>query len=299
VFDAPLRAAVRARLETGTELRFALERRQLDVHYQPIVALSDGMIVGVEALLRWRHPSRGLLGPDQFLSVAEETGLILPIGDWVLRTALRELAIRRQGSASLTVSVNVSGRQLRDGALVDSVRAALDESGLPGAALCLDLTETALAEDPDLTAAALAALRDLGVVICIEDFGTGHSGLGYLKRFPISMVKIHRDLVAGLGHNRDDATIVSAVAAMAHALGLSVVGEGVESEMQESELRRLGCDLGQGLRYAAPGPAARVGRRLRSDLGSDPGIRPPYLAAAMPSPTRGLGTSAAASWTTQ
>ena len=259
VFDSSLRETVRTRMDLETALRYAVEREELRLHYQPIVDLADGRITGHEALLRWQHPERGMVSPAEFVPIAEETGLIVPLGAWVVESALHQLATWRAGGAGpLHVSVNVSARQLQDPGFGDVVAAALAETGLPASALWLELTETVMVENPENTSATLFALADLGVVTCVDDFGTGYSALGYLKRFPVSVVKVDRTFVAGLADSLDDEAIVRAVVAMAHALGLRIVAEGVETERQHSRLRELGCDLGQGWHLGRPKPPGEV-----------------------------------------
>jgi diguanylate cyclase (GGDEF)-like protein len=266
VFDASMREAVQARIEAETGLRQALENGDLRVHYQPIVHLRSGAVIGYEALLRWQHPTKGLVLPGAFIPVAEETWLMVPIGAYVLRQALAQVARWRSSErADVHVSVNVSARQLRDGDLVHVVEQALQENGLPGEALVLELTESALVEDPAAAAATLAALRRLGVRIAVDDFGTGYSALGYLKQFPVSIVKIDRQFVAGIYENPDDRALVHAIISMTEALGLAVVAEGVESVAQQQVLLDLGCELAQGWHYGHAEPAETVTRSLREE----------------------------------
>jgi diguanylate cyclase (GGDEF)-like protein len=253
VFDTSLRQAVQNRIDTETGLRHALDRGEFEVHYQPVVDMSSGEIIGYEALLRWRHPDRGLVLPADFIPIAEESWLMVPIGSWVLREALAQLAIwRREGRPDLHISVNVSARQLRDSNLVGLVSRLLRQTGLPGEALCLELTESALVEDPVTAGESLSELRSLGVSIAVDDFGTGYSALGYLKQFPVSIVKIDREFVDGLSADPDDINLVRAIVAMAHALGLEAIAEGVETTAQETALRAMGCRLAQGWRYGRP-----------------------------------------------
>jgi diguanylate cyclase (GGDEF)-like protein len=255
IFDEAMRADAVARLETESALRRALERGELLLHYQPAVDLATGAIRGLEALVRWQHPTRGLLAPAAFLPLAEETGLIVPIGEWVLREACTEAARWPEG---LALSVNLSARQLAQPDLVATVRRALAETGTDPAMLCLEITESAVMESGAATTAQLRALKSLGVRLAIDDFGTGFSSLAHLRRFPVDMLKIDGTFVAGLGREPQDASIAAAVISLAHALGLSTVAEGVETEQQLDVLRRLGCDLGQGHLFARPQPAAEA-----------------------------------------
>jgi len=257
VFDPALRSHVVVRLETERALRHALERDELRILYQPTIRLADGELVGAEALLRWRHPARGLIGPQEFIGVAEETGLIVPIGEWVIEQACAELARQRVARAGgpVLLSVNLSGRQLARPELVESIRTHLAAAGIPASLLCLEVTESVLLDDVDASVTALRGLKDLGVGLAVDDFGTGYSSLGYLKQFPFDQLKIDQAFVAGLGSSDADDAIVLAAAQMAHALGMEVVAEGVETELQRDRARELGCDMAQGFLFAPPGRA--------------------------------------------
>jgi diguanylate cyclase (GGDEF)-like protein len=261
-FDPSMHESVRLRVEMELALRYALERDELLLHYQPVVSLQTGTVVGAEALLRWAHPRLGLVPPLDFIPVAEETGLIVEIGEWVVSEALRELARWRtlragQGLPDLWVSVNVSGRQLRDASLVDHVRTELARLDVPAEQLVLEITETAMMADEDVAAGLLDRLRGLGLTLAVDDFGTGYSSLGYLRRFPVSKVKIDRAFVAGIEHDAEDAEIVRAVVAMSLAMRLDVVAEGIETEGQWDLLRSLGVQLGQGWQFGRPVPPDR------------------------------------------
>ena len=248
-------------LRTTNELRRGLERGEIVPYYQPIVQLGNGHLVGFEVLARWRHPERGLLGPDQFLPMAEETGLIGEVGAAVLRSSLAQLGQWRNSTqrfSDLSVSVNVSVRQLMSSQLVDIVAEALAEAGVSAGALWLEITETALMADVKAATVALRELRSLGLHLAVDDFGTGYSSLTYLKRFPVEAIKVDRTFVNGLGIDQEDSTIVEAVVNLGHSLGLSVVAEGVETPLQLSRLREIGCDRGQGYLFGRPRPAELV-----------------------------------------
>jgi len=248
-------------LRTTNELRRGLERGEIVPYYQPIVQLGNGHLVGFEVLARWRHPERGLLGPDQFLPMAEETGLIGEVGAAVLRSSLAQLGQWRNSTqrfSDLSVSVNVSVRQLMSSQLVDIVAEALAEAGVSAGALWLEITETALMADVKAATVALRELRSLGLHLAVDDFGTGYSSLTYLKRFPVEAIKVDRTFVNGWGIDQEDSTIVEAVVNLGHSLGLSVVAEGVETPLQLNRLREIGCDRGQGYLFGRPRPAELV-----------------------------------------
>jgi diguanylate cyclase (GGDEF)-like protein len=251
-FDATMRTAAVVRLETQSALHRAVEREELRLHYQPVVHLASGSLAGVEALLRWEHPQHGLIAPASFIPLAEETGLIVPIGRWTIERAVAQLAHwqRTQPGRPLTVNVNLSARQLRQPDLADSVAEIIGAHGIDPAALCLELTESTLMEDVDGHRATLSALQALGVRLAIDDFGTGYSSLTYLRRLPVDVLKIDQVFVQGLGRHRSDTAIVESVIGLAHALGLVVVAEGVETGEQVAHLQALGCDLAQGYHFA-------------------------------------------------
>jgi diguanylate cyclase (GGDEF)-like protein/PAS domain S-box-containing protein len=254
VFDDALRARAVVRLETENGLRRAVDRGELCVLYQPEVALRDQRVVGVEALVRWQHPIHGLVKPDQFVPVAEESGLIVPIGNWVIEEACRqsrEWALARPDLDPVVVSVNLSARQLSHPGLVAVVARALADTNTPPDRLCLEITESVVM--------TLRALKDIGVQLAVDDFGTGYSSLSYLKRFPVDILKIDQSFVAGLGGDPEDSAIVAAVTKMGHTLGLAVVAEGVETVTQVEALRRVRCDLAQGQLFAPPLPPERAG----------------------------------------
>ncbi|TMK88132.1 MAG: EAL domain-containing protein, partial [Actinobacteria bacterium] len=258
VFDEAMRDQSTERLLLENALRRAPERGELRALYQPIVRLSDGAMIAAEALVRWVHPERGLLEASQFVPLAEETGIIVRIGGWVLNEACRQAASWAGDGKAPAVSVNLSARQLSRPDLVDVVDEALTASGLDPDRLWLEITESVLMEDADTAVAALERLRRLGVHLCVDDFGTGYSSLAYLRRFPVDALKVDRSFVAGLGQDPEDSAIVEAVVSMAHSLRLSVVAEGVETDEQLARLRDLGCELAQGFYFAAPVPSSAL-----------------------------------------
>lgn len=242
-------------IELRSQLRLALERNEFILRYQPIVAVADGRVVGAEALIRWRHPARGLIPPDDFIPVAEDSGMIVPIGEWTLREACREAARwRRAGLPPLSVAVNLSAVQFSRGDLGGSVAAALGESGLDPALLDLEITESILIHDNESLRATLRRIAGAGTTFSLDDFGTGYASFAYLKRFEIQKLKIDRSFVSDLRHDVGNAAIVGAVVSMAHALGLHVVAEGVEDEETVECLRGYGCEMAQGYHFARPLP---------------------------------------------
>ncbi|MEX2658447.1 MAG: EAL domain-containing protein, partial [Acidimicrobiales bacterium] len=262
VFDQDVRVQMLERLEIEQSLRRALEREELRVHFQPVVEVASGATIGAEALVRWEHPQHGFVMPSSFVHVAEEAGLIVSIGAWVLEEACRERA--RWEATGLCgpghrVSVNLSARQFADPGLFAAVEAALRTSGLAGGALCLELTESVLMDDADATLATLGDLRRLGVQLAVDDFGTGYSSLSYLKRFVVDELKIDQGFVRGLGVDRGDEVMVRAIVGLAAALGLEVVAEGVETPEQLAVLRSLGCHRAQGYLFGRPGPGWQAG----------------------------------------
>jgi len=255
VFHAGLDLAARQRHRLETDLRRALARHELRVYYQPEVEIESGRLVGMEALVRWQHPHRGLMAPSEFISVAEETGLIVPIGRWVLYEACRQ-AKEWQDSyrpdLELMVSVNLSGKHLQQATLVDEVRDVLESTGLHPGHLVLEITETTAMAGAETTIEILTRLKRLGVLLAIDDFGTGFSSLSYLKRFPVDLLKIDKSFVDGVAHRGHDTAIVEAIIALGHALDLRVIAEGVETPDQLLELRALGSELGQGYFFGRP-----------------------------------------------
>jgi diguanylate cyclase (GGDEF)-like protein len=283
LFDSAMFTDVTRRLEVEAGLRGALARGELRLHYQPEVDLASGRVEAVEALLRWQHPDRGLLAPGEFIAVAEDTGLIVPIGEWVIREACRQAIA--WSDPLVTMRVNLSARQLRDPGVVDVVRDALQQSGLPAGELCLELTESVLMQDVRHSSAVLADLRALGVRLALDDFGTGYSSLAYLRQLRVDRLKIDRSFMPELAARPAEQTIVAAIVAMAHSLGLPVTAEGIETAEQLEQVRALGCDAAQGFLLARPAAPESVAGLLHRPLG------PPSALAAMtatvPSSPRG------------
>lgn len=249
------------RLADAADLRRAIAQGELRLHYQPIAAAATGAIVEFEALVRWEHPDRGLILPDAFIPLAEENGLILPLGRWVLGTAcaqIRHWQHHYYASAPLRVSINLSPEQLRDPEIISAVTQALAESGVSAASLTLEVTENVMMHDPEEAIAILSALRAVGVGLALDDFGTGFSSLRYLQRLPVDRVKIDRTFVAGIATDVQTREIIQAVVRLAHTLGLAVVAEGVEREEQRIALHLMGCDLIQGNYLAPPLPPAEM-----------------------------------------
>jgi diguanylate cyclase (GGDEF)-like protein/PAS domain S-box-containing protein len=261
VYEPEMHSHAVDRLELEAELRRALERDELCLHYQPIVDISSRAVTGVEALVRWQHPERGLLAPDTFIPVAEDTGLIEPLGRFVLRTACEQTMRWHRdhpGLVGLSVSVNVSPRQLRDPQIVDDVAEALAATQLPPACLTLEITESAMMRDAEVALVHLTALRDLGVRLAVDDFGTGYSSLSYLQRFPIDILKIDRSFVKSMDQGPEDSALARAIVRLAQTLRLVAVAEGVETTAQADLLLQLGCPLAQGFLYSKPEPPAAL-----------------------------------------
>jgi diguanylate cyclase (GGDEF)-like protein/PAS domain S-box-containing protein len=265
VFDEAMREDARERVATESALRRAIERDELRIHVQPIVRLGDEALVAFEALVRWEHPERGLVPPGDFIPLAEETGLIVPIGKWVIREVCRTL--RRwddeHGNDWVPCSVNLSVRHLQQPDLVATVRAALEEHGIPPRRLVLEITESAVMENGSGTVETLEELRELGVRLALDDFGTGYSSLAHLHRFPLDVLKIDRSFTATLNADHQGASIAGAIVSLAQALGLETVAEGIEDADQQEELTRLGCTYGQGFHFSRPMPPSAFDERLR------------------------------------
>jgi predicted signal transduction protein with EAL and GGDEF domain len=266
VFDEALRTRIMERLDLENGLRRAIQRGELRVYYQPEVSLSQRRMVAVEALVRWEHPERGLLEPKEFVPLAEETGLIVEIGEWVLNEACRQIATWRSNGADIGVAVNVSARQLVQSDIVEVVRDALERSGLPPESLCLEITESAVMRDPEAALATLTLVKDLGVKVALDDFGVGFSSLAQLKEMlPLHALKVDRSFISGLADDDRNSAIVAAVVMMATTLGLTAIAEGVETEAQAEQARALGCDVSQGFFFTAPEPAELIEGRFGGD----------------------------------
>jgi EAL domain-containing protein (putative c-di-GMP-specific phosphodiesterase class I) len=264
VFDQGLDSVAVGRLELETELRRALDQGELEVHYQPILALPSGDIDEFEALVRWRHPRHGLIAPDRFIPLAEDTGLIIPMGMLVLETACRQLRAwqTRFGDDELCMAVNLSGRQFQHPTLVADIARVLRQCKLAPGSLMLEITESIAMRDAAATANILNDLKRLGVRLAIDDFGTGYSSLSYLHSFPIDVLKIDRSFVSRLGGEHSDLAIVEAIIALARGLDMEVTAEGIETPEQLAQLRALKCHRGQGYYFARPLAADAAGEML-------------------------------------
>ncbi|HEY5318219.1 MAG TPA: EAL domain-containing protein [Solirubrobacteraceae bacterium] len=256
LFDETLRQRGMERIELEAALRGAIERSELRVHYQPKVALNgSSRLVGFEALVRWEHPQRGLIAPGEFMPLAEKTGLVLPIGEYVLDQALGELARWRETKPDVNLSINLSARQLGDTGLPTTLARAMDASDTDPGAVCLEIAESAIIGDLDISRQVLHRLKATGITLAIDDYGTGHTSLSSLKRLPVDAIKIHESFVDDLGSDPEQASIVNAIVELAHALGFGTVAEGVETAGQLEQLRHLGCDGAQGFLFGRPAPA--------------------------------------------
>jgi diguanylate cyclase (GGDEF)-like protein len=265
LYDESSRQRATQRLDIETALSQAVERSELRVHYQPRVSLNgDTGLVGFEALVRWEHPERGLIEPLEFIQVAEETGLIVPIGGWVIEQALAQVGRWRQSRPGMTISVNLSSRQLEDPDLIPSLSGALSDLGVDPGILRLEVTEDSVQHNPELASRMLGELHEIGVKLAIDDFGTGHSSISSLRLLPVDTIKIDRSFVSNLGSGPGGAALVGAVVELGHALGLTVEAEGVETDAQLAHLRELGCDGAQGFLFSGPVPEEGVRTLLSS-----------------------------------
>jgi EAL domain-containing protein (putative c-di-GMP-specific phosphodiesterase class I) len=249
-------------MRLANDLRRALDNEELVLHYQPLVELASGRIRGAEALVRWNHPDLGMLPPDEFISVAEKTGLIVPLGLFVLRRACEQYAALRDKAApdgDFTMSVNLSGVQLSCTTLADDIAAILRETNVPPHALKLEITETAAMTSPDHARELFTKLRQQGITIAIDDFGTGYSSLSHLHSFPVDTLKIDRSFVSGLAEAHNTTPIIRAVVALGHSLGMSIIAEGVEGADQRELLSGLRCEYGQGFFFSRPVPFEKFG----------------------------------------
>lgn len=281
VFDEAMRVHAFERLEIERELHDAIARREFVAYYQPIIDLRSDRISGLEALLRWQHPERGLIPPNEFIPVCEDTDLIVPIGEWMLGAACRQVQQWRDAfpaDRSLQLSVNLSSRQLIQPTLAATVANAVQVAGCDPRTLCLEITEHLLMSEADTCVHNIERLVGSGVQLSLDDFGQGYSSLSYLKRLPVSTLKIDRSFIAGLGDHPEDSAIVAAIIALSRALGLNTVAEGVETSGQLAEVRRLGCDFAQGYFFSPPLSAPAIERLLERDPAARTS-RPPSLAA--------------------
>jgi EAL domain-containing protein (putative c-di-GMP-specific phosphodiesterase class I) len=247
-----MQTASHDRLTLEMDLAEALDRRQLFLLYQPTFDLRTETIIGVEALIRWRHPTRGVIPPDEFIPLAEESGLIIPIGRWVLDEACRQASFWQRRRQTIGMSVNVSARQLDGDELIEDVRSALDRNDLDPAALTLEVTETTLMRDAEATAKRLVLLKELGVRIAIDDFGTGYSSLAYLRQFPVDALKIDRSFIDGIATSKASAALIHTLVALGKALEIETLAEGIEDQAQLETLQREDCDQGQGFLFSRP-----------------------------------------------
>jgi EAL domain-containing protein (putative c-di-GMP-specific phosphodiesterase class I) len=283
-YSPALSTSLHQRIEMRSALEEAITADQFTLVYQPIVSLRTGMIAGFESLIRWPHPERGMIMPDQFIGVAEDTGLIVPLGSWILGRAVADAAGLRDGDVgSPYISVNVAARQFRTAGFVKVVTDALESSGLPASALLLELTERSLLRRDGDIVAELAELKELGVRLAIDDFGTGYSALSYLREMPIDVIKIDRSFVDSIDKVPERLALIKGMVAIAHTLDMSVIAEGVETEKQYQLLTEMGCECGQGYLMAKPLDLAKSGALLRS---GQPLFLPPP-AASSPVPASG------------
>ncbi|MCW8943185.1 MAG: EAL domain-containing protein, partial [Sedimenticola sp.] len=249
---------VQQRMDMENDLREAITRGELELYYQPQLDLTTHTITGMEALIRWHHPKHGMIPPDRFIPLAEETGLILPIGDWVLEQACQQVKqFQQQGFEELMVAVNVSVRQLEGQDMTKTLQQLLEQHGISASSLEVEITESVMMEDPDRMIESLSELKELGIRLALDDFGTGHSSLSYLQRFPFDKLKIDRAFIRNITESPDDAAIAMTIGAMAKSLNLTVIAEGVETQEQLDFLKKCGCNEIQGYFISKPVPAKK------------------------------------------
>lgn len=283
IFDREMHAQNLNLLELETDLRRAVEREEFELLYQPIVDLTSGTVCEFEALLRWRHPKYGLVGPDDFVDAAEESGLIIPIGNWIINEACKQVAHwQRKSETKLCVSVNLSAKQLMHPSLIEQIRIVLDETNLSASQLKLEVTESTVMEHSERSLSVLSGLVDLGVSLSTDDFGTGYSSLSYLQRFPFDRLKIDRSFIDKMGEDKKSASIVKTILMLGDNLEIEVVAEGIETDNQLESLRRLGCRLGQGYLFSRPIEADKASQILMSGLETFDHGRKPKLPPAAP-----------------
>jgi diguanylate cyclase (GGDEF)-like protein/PAS domain S-box-containing protein len=272
VFESEMHEAITKRLRLEDDMRAAIDRQEFEVFYQPIVDLQSERIMGMEALVRWNHPVHGLIPPLDFIPVAEETGMIVPLGSWILEQACmqtREWQMLHENGERLSITVNISGRQFQEDALLQTVATALTKSGLPPQSLVLEITESTMLMNTEATIQQLTELKRLGIRLAIDDFGTGYSSLSYLQRFPVDILKIDKSFIDKVAHGKEGSAVARAIITMSGTLHLKTIAEGIESLGQSTELQNLGCELGQGFHFAKPLQADEMGEFLR--LPSTPG----------------------------
>jgi EAL domain-containing protein (putative c-di-GMP-specific phosphodiesterase class I) len=258
-FSESMKEEALRKLTVERDLRRALEQNEFELHYQPKVDCETGRISGLEALIRWNHPEKGLIAPSDFIPIAEETGLIVPIGEWVIRAAcFQTRSWHDAGVHDLGVAVNVSSRQFRKSSLFEVVAETLADSGVAPRYFEIEVTESMMLQDEDEAVTTILRLKEFGIQVSLDDFGTGYSSLSYVRRLPLDKIKIDRSFINDLRHDGESGSIVSAIIAMAHSLGLIVVAEGVETEEQAQFLRSHGCDQFQGFLFSNPVPASAI-----------------------------------------
>ena len=266
IFDRKMHERAVKRLQLETDLRIGINKKEFSLYYQPIISLKTGQLTGFEALIRWHHPQKNLISPGQFIPVAEETGLIIPIGEWTLREACQQMKqwqTRFPHYSHLKVAVNLSSKQLKYTNLINTVDQILEATQLDSKSLKLEITETLLMENLQAATEILLKIQEREIEICLDDFGTGYSSLSYLHRFPVNTLKIDRSFVMRMEPNNENAEIVRAIVHLAHILGLDIIAEGVETELQLAQLRWLDCEQGQGYLFAKPLPAEEIENLLK------------------------------------